>query len=440
MIFSGTLTIQASNPAWRLHLSSADTKKALLGQDVIPIQKGIWKKDLTITNKRPPEEAVSTEIRIRKQSDHFEMGPFIGILTVAGEDTFLGNKSNFIDIITTGRKMGALIYVVCVEDMDWQAETVTGYLFDHGIKKWQKETMPFPHIFYNRIPNRTAEKKPHVKSALEKLEAKGGVTLYNPRFFEKSRLYHILKKDENVSRFLPETVSFSPENLESMVKKYSILYIKPANGKAGRGIYQLQKQDNLFILHYQLKKKKVKRFFQSFTGLCRILTRMLKEEYIVQKGIPLATYHGRMFDIRILTQKDGSGKWDITGMGIRLAGEGGITTHVPRGGSIGDPKKILSAVFPDSFSKGMIAAIHKMALSIASTLENEWPALAECSMDIGIDGKGRMWFIEANSKPEKFDEPDIRKRSLQRIIEYAQYKSGFQHPKRQPEKNQNNKT
>jgi len=429
MIFTGTLSIHSSDPGWSLYLPSIDKPKQLLEMANIQIQKGIWNKDVIITNKNPPEEAIHTEIQIRKRADHLEIGPLIGILTVAGEDSFLGNKSNFIDIMATSRRMGALTYVICVEDINWEAETVTGYLFDHNMKKWLMESLPIPHIFYNRIPNRAAENQPHVIAALEKLSAMENITLYNPQFFEKSQLYHFLQQDEQVSHFLPDTVPFSPENLKMMVKKYSFLYIKPVNGKAGRGIYQLHKQNNLYILQYQLKKKMVKKFFQSLTGLCHILGQMLKEQYLIQQGISLATYQERIFDIRILAQKDGNGEWDVTGMGIRLAGAGGITTHVPRGGSIGDPKKILSAVFPDSFNKGMIGSVHKMVLSIAQSLENEWPALAECSMDIGIDGKGKMWFIEANSKPEKFDEPHIRKRSLQRIIEYAQYKSGFKQDK-----------
>lgn len=30
-------------------------------------------------------------------------------------------------------------------------------------------------------------------------------------------------------------------------------------------------------------------------------------------------------------------------------------------------------------------------------------------MDLGIDDLGEIWFFEANAKPMKFDEPQIRK-------------------------------
>jgi hypothetical protein len=48
-------------------------------------------------------------------------------------------------------------------------------------------------------------------------------------------------------------------------------------------------------------------------------------------------------------------------------------------------------------------------------------SLAEMSMDLGVDQEGGIWFFEANAKPMKFDEPDIRRRSLDRIFQYGQY-------------------
>jgi hypothetical protein len=47
--------------------------------------------------------------------------------------------------------------------------------------------------------------------------------------------------------------------------------------------------------------------------------------------------------------------------------------------------------------------------------------LGEMSLDLGVDTAGQMWFFEANSRPMKFDEPDIRKKSLERIVQYSQF-------------------
>lgn len=89
------------------------------------------------------------------------------------------------------------------------------------------------------------------------------------------------------------------------------------------------------------------------------------------------------------------------------------------------PEDILLAAFPHTSQETLLASIHRMALNIARSLEKEWPTLGEVSMDIGIDKNARIWFIEANAKPGKFDEPHIRKLSLRRIVEYAQHQANF---------------
>ena len=124
-------------------------------------------------------------------------------------------------------------------------------------------------------------------------------------------------------------------------------------------------------------------------------------------------------------QKNGKGHWELTGIGIRQSREGNITTHVPRGGSVQSPAKLLPLVFPQLSVENILQRLEGMALIVSEILENKWPSLGEISMDIGLDDNGHLWFFEANSKPGKFDEPDIRKRSLDNLIQYAGFCSGF---------------
>jgi hypothetical protein len=60
------------------------------------------------------------------------------------------------------------------------------------------------------------------------------------------------------------------------------------------------------------------------------------------------------------------------------------------------------------------------AVRIAKQIERRsGQHLGEMSMDLGVDQRKQLWFFEANSKPMKFDEPDIRDRSLHTMIEYS---------------------
>jgi hypothetical protein len=210
-----------------------------------------------------------------------------------------------------------------------------------------------------------------------------------------------------------------------MLQQYPVLYIKPENGRAGRGIFVVRNQNDEYILQNQVGKGIITKSFNSVEDLNKYITSLLTKPYLIQQGIQLATYRNRNFDFRVLVQKDGGNRWNVTGIGARVAKEDGITTHVPRGGAIQAPQVVLGEAFPRVGNQEIIDSLEAMVLSIAEVLEDHWPSLAEVSMDIGLDEGGKLWFIEANSKPEKFNEPEIRKLSLQRIIEYAQVKSNF---------------
>ena len=60
------------------------------------------------------------------------------------------------------------------------------------------------------------------------------------------------------------------------------------------------------------------------------------------------------------------------------------------------------------------------ALVIAKQIEKaSGNSLGDLSLDLGVDTAGQLWFFEANSKPMKFDEPHIRKKSLTNLIQYC---------------------
>lgn len=119
------------------------------------------------------------------------------------------------------------------------------------------------------------------------------------------------------------------------------------------------------------------------------------------------------------------GSWSITGVGARLAGKGSITTHVPRGGSVEDPFKLLSSLFGPEDSTDLLNKVKSTAIQIARQIERaSGLSHGEMSMDLGVDTLGTLWFFEANAKPMKFDEPEIRQKSLRRIFQYSSFLAG----------------
>lgn len=352
----------------------------------------------------------------------------VAILTMDDpERGFRGNRNNFIDLIDAGKQAGLTVYVTTVQHLKLHASRIIGYSYNGSDKNWERRWFPLPQVVYNRIPQREDEWIPEVRQKIEECLAHPNIRLFNQSFFSKWLLFQWLQGNKKTRRFVPLTRKFDPSmKLLPLMRKYPFLYLKPEKGKAGKGIMRIRRQGGtraVYVLDTQEKNIKMMFRYPSLKQLKERLTATIgSQDYIVQQGIRLASYKSRPFDLRVLVQKNHRGVWTVTGIGARLAGELSITTHVPRGGSIENPRRLLSSHFSAARAAGILRKARRSALIIARQIERASGAqLGELSLDLGVDRRARLWFFEANAKPMKFDEPDIRKKSLTRLMQYCKY-------------------
>jgi len=357
--------------------------------------------------------------------------PVIAILTVSDERRPLrGNYPMFINLIKKGGAMGALVYVTTPAHLDLNRKKIVGLTYDFEKKEWVHRLFPLPQVVYNRIPFRKSELRPDVQETIQSCLRSRKIQLFNPSFFNKWALFEWLSRDKKTSAFIPKTEKLiSAHNLESLFKHSPTLYLKPIRGKAGKGIMRLDRKKSgdrteYRLIHYISDTDK--RHVSHYSDIAELWENLREEigdnDYIVQQGIPLTRFKKRPFDLRLLVQKNERGAWELTGIGARVAGRFSITTHVPRGGSINDPVKLLGMKFGALQAGKILHHAHRSALIIARQIEKASGQMwGEMSMDLGVDTKGHLWFFEANSKPMRFDEPLIRKKSLERIIQYCMY-------------------
>lgn len=423
MVYGGeTPIIYQSNLASILPVSRRHT--CLLG----PYQETTVKLSSQPARTPSQPELIRNRMLLRKNlQGKMELGPIIAILTSKGKNgSFKGNRSNYKDIMRTAQELGGLVYVVTPEGVDFKQKKCHGYIWSFTLKRWLQLTFPFPHIFYNRIPYRHDESQPLVQQLLSRLQQLKQVHLYPDSFFDKWLLFQWLQQDSELTQYLPDTKLLTKESLQQMYHRYGDLYLKPIHGKAGQGMIRMTQQGEQVQVIHQLKNRRNHWKFSSLPKAIETIHLLIKsKDYLVQQAIPLAQVKQSPFDIRILVMRDGQGKWKVTGIGVRVAGQGGITTHVPQGGRIISFQQMVQQVFPKRNFHEFEQQVEQIALLVAHNLERIQPKLAEFSMDLGVTAQGSFWIFEANAKPMKFDEPHIRQRSLQRLIQYAQYRSGF---------------
>lgn len=141
------------------------------------------------------------------------------------------------------------------------------------------------------------------------------------------------------------------------------------------------------------------------------------KEYIVQRGIRLARTNGSIFDVRMYLQKPAA-EWTISGMVARVAARNQYVTNAHQGGYAKTLNKALLSVF--AYDKHKVTecmrTLKKISMIIAAVVERRFPDTQELGIDLGVDEDGRVWIIEANTRPKHQLFTELRDKSMLRKI------------------------
>ena len=365
-------------------------------------------------------------------NEAIHLGPLIGIFTAGFTSSMLrpiGERSLFFSkLLSTEKKVGAYAFIFGANHINWEDGTIEGFMFTD--KGWCKKLLPFPHVVYDRLPNRRTEQHRLLKETREKMQKQYMIPWYNPGFFNKWEIHQKLSLEENLSDFLPETYNnLSITLLEELLSKYPFLYLKPSSGSLGLGVFKIiyNKEEGHYYCRY--KDDEQKNRLQRFTSLEKMLGYVLKNKdiknYIVQQGIPLIKVDDSTVDFRVHTNKDENGLWHVSAIAGKLSGKGSVTTHANSGGVV----RTVEEIFTD---KEEVISIKKKlshaALLLSEAIDRHLPGfIGEIGFDFGIDNnEGNVWLFEANSKPGRaiFYHPKLRNEDFltrKLSIEYAIY-------------------
>nr|WP_285890949.1 YheC/YheD family protein [Mesobacillus maritimus] len=205
-----------------------------------------------------------------------------------------------------------------------------------------------------------------------------------------------LKQDSFLSHHVPELHWFSTKSLKRMVESYPQIYVKPNRGRKGIGISRVkQLSESEYELSYGNTNKRV-----SYPELVKELNRRFVpgKSYLVQQGIDLATVNGCPFHIRVVMQKP-MDIWRLTVTSAIVAKrKDAVVTNVARGNTEFPMVQVLKNCDQKLNPMNMIREIVDLSHQIVNVLGARFPFLV-VGLDLGIDKQGKVWFIEANTKP-----------------------------------------
>ncbi len=302
------------------------------------------------------------------------------------------------------------IYFFSPENLNWKKQKIKGYVLGSNRRQWLERRLPFPDIIYDRGTGFGGKEKAGVKGLRSRLEKLPGIQFINSCKLKKWQVHKKLSRHKDVKKYLPATTfSRGIDDIKGMIAKYGYLFLKSSYGSGGKGVFALEKYAYGFCFRYYHKGLHLKRCVSSISRLrTEMKTIGLKpDRVIIQQGIRLVKYHNRLMDLRVLMVKDKDGIWNAVYNQVRVAQKGAVITNLSLGGDVMKYSDIYTALkkrYPNIPSDN---EIKDTCMIIARYIEKEFGPFGEIGLDIGLDVTGKVWLLEANSKPSKLPEKVI---------------------------------
>lgn len=287
-------------------------------------------------------------------------------------------------------KKGINFYCFPLDYVNWNNNQVEAYYLDPVNDLWIKKTVPVPLVIHDRgsIPGPDT-----IKSFSKKGSVRNLLWINTTRTFGKWETYKALSSNKITMNCIPETAFLTFPMMTRFLKKYRYCYIKSNYGRRGRGVFRIERNNNEYLC--KTGGNSIKSWhFNNSKKLYAFLVKTLGKMSIIQQGISLAEINSSPFDMRILVQKNINNKWVISGLNFRIARPGAIVTNFAAGASdifIAPGQKIPYTI--------TWYELENFALNIVKSMEKYFGRLGEIGLDVGIDKKGKLWLIEANSRP-----------------------------------------
>ncbi|MBS4023372.1 MAG: YheC/YheD family protein [Dethiobacter sp.] len=206
----------------------------------------------------------------------------------------------------------------------------------------------------------------------------------------------VLLTDDSISKYIPETVLFSEENIRRMLSNYSFVYIKPNRGSKGSRVAAIRKKLCYYDIYY--KTQVIPTFVIS--GVIAFVNALTcGDPFLIQQGIEVLKVKQKPFDFRVMVQKPYS-EWKVSNIIGRVAAPGMIVTNLYLGAEVANYDELMQrANIADNEARELRQKLYSIAERTALVLNNRYAGLRELGIDIGIDQNLNPWIFEVNTKP-----------------------------------------
>ncbi|WP_246938886.1 YheC/YheD family protein [Bacillus pinisoli] len=354
---------------------------------------------------RIPTTYENVTLYFHESAKMLSIGLIVGLLTEVRETEsgpHFGSIHDFAkELAVYCTQNHVLFYVFSLRAVHMDLLNIQGYTWNG--ETWQQCTVPTPHVVHNRIHSRKRERSESAESLFLNLKEKQ-IPFFNDHFLNKWETHQHLVQHEHLLPYLPETeLLLTLDLLEKFVVTHDMVFIKPIHGSQGKKIIRIENKDNEYYLDYTTFQSDMEKKYDHIRDLFKaIRPRLAKQTSIIQQGIPLLTYEGRVLDFRFLCHMNHMNQWKVTSAVARISSPSEFVSNLARGGEIYKVGKVLKELLDTKTALDVNKMLHELALEVASSIgQSEEGLFGELGIDLALDHKGRPWIIEVNTKPSK---------------------------------------
>ncbi|MGG6313056.1 YheC/YheD family protein [Paenibacillus macerans] len=330
--------------------------------------------------------------------------PVLGILTLYLNDKKqLEERHIYQKMITEGQKIGLDVFVFTPMDVSDKKNLIYALVYDPQHRKWYRKWRNFPNLIFDRC---RIQRSKRFEQLLRFRARYGHLAFLNRPLRNKWTIYQTLSHKARFRANLPETVLFQNSgDAFRLLKKHSTIYVKPINGTGGRGILRVERLDgDMFLIQGRRQNRSIvapRKIHKSRLGAF-LLGWKGSGRFIAQQGIQIKLPSGRVHDYRMLVQKNGQGKWEMTGCAGRVGPPRSVTSNLHGGGHAVAMNTLLKQWIPgEERRQDVRKAAERLSLEVAAYLEETFGALCELALDLAINRHGHIYLLEVNPKPAR---------------------------------------
>lgn len=300
-------------------------------------------------------------------------------------------------------KYGISVIVLSPQTIHIKPFKVTGYIFEKDA--WREVSVPMPDIIYDRCFYLQGKERRAASILLNSSKEQTPWMIWARGLPGKWKVHNKLKDEPTLKSYIPATSSYTgPESLmKSLLNYHKQIFLKPHIGSQGKSTLHIDMSNPSNQLTIKGRDHHNNTFIERFTkrseGLEWIHQFIQHRPFIIQPYLHLYNKEGYPYDVRVLVQKNGEGRWTLTGMAVRQGYIGGMTSNIHGGGTATSVLPFLTQELGATAAEHIMTVLHNLSKEIPPILESHFGRLGELGIDFGIDTEGTVWLLEVNSKP-----------------------------------------